>query len=118
MRGLGTDIVEIVRIEKALGNRRFLARVYTQREQEYLQSVGKLAAQSAAGMFCAKEAVAKALGSGFSGGLRLTDIEITHSALGAPEARVAGRDELRLLLSISHCREYATATALLWEEEI
>lgn len=116
MRGLGTDIIEIARIERALGNQSFLARVYTQHEQNYLKSVGKMAAQSASGIFCAKEAVAKALGSGFSKGLKLTDIEITHTALGAPEVRISGRSELRLLLSISHCRDYATATALLWEE--
>lgn len=117
MRGIGTDIVEIERIEKAICSERFINRVYTEEEQQYLKAAGALEAQSAAGMFCAKEAVAKALGTGFEKGLKLTDIEITHDACGAPQVRIAGRGELQLQVSISHCRIYATATALLWGEE-
>lgn len=116
MPGLGTDIIEIRRIATALVKPRFVQRVYTAQEQTALRDAGAQAPQRAAGLFCAKEAVAKALGTGFAQGLHLTDIEVTYAPTGAPQARVHGRDTLRVLLSISHCREYATATALVWEE--
>lgn len=117
MQGVGIDILEIDRIAPLISREAFLKRVYTQGEREYLKSCGKQAAQSAAGMFCAKEAVAKALGTGFSRGLAFRDIEISHTAKGMPQAVVAGHEQLSLSLSISHCRTHATAMVVLWKEQ-
>lgn len=110
MYGLGTDIIEIARIEQAIANPRFLRHVFTEEERRWLASIGKNRAASAAGLYCAKEAIAKAVGTGFGETLRLQDIEITHDALGAPKVRLP---HPQFLLSISHCRTYATATAIL-----
>ncbi|MGN1031618.1 MAG: holo-ACP synthase [Butyricicoccaceae bacterium] len=112
MPGLGTDIIEIKRIADALKREAFVKRVYTEHEQEYFRARGVSAAESAAGMFCAKEAVAKALGTGFR--MPIRSIEIGHDELGSPYVISPGG---RFLLSISHCKEYATATAILLEEE-
>ena len=109
MSGLGTDIVEIERVRRAIAKPRFVNKVFTPSEQAWLEQRGDNAAQSAAGLFCAKEAIAKALGTGFGRALGFQDIEIGHTALGAP---VVVRPEGQFLLSISHCQEYAVATAL------
>lgn len=110
MIGLGTDIIEIARIARAIQRESFVRHTFTAREQAWLDTKGKNKAESAAGLFCAKEAVAKALGTGFQRGLNLKDIEITHDELGAPQVC---KPQKNFLLSISHCREYATATAIL-----
>ncbi len=116
MRALGTDIIEIERIARLLPQERFRTRIYTPKELAYLASRGHNAPQSAAGFFCAKEAVAKALGTGIANGLGWRDIEITHTAAGAPQVTVSGMPPLCILLSISHCQTYATATAFIWQD--
>ena len=80
--GTGVDIVKVERFDKiaANPNSRFVFRVYTTREQEYLEG---RSAQSYAGMFAAKEAVAKALGTGIRG-FWPSDIEVLHDDLGKP----------------------------------
>ncbi len=108
--GLGTDILEIDRMRAAIQRPNFMCRVFTPKEQAWLDGRGENRTQSAAGLFCAKEAIAKALGTGFQNGLRFCDIEIGHTALGAP---IVLRPHTQFLLSISHCRSYATATAIL-----
>ena len=113
MIGLGTDIIEIVRIEKALQRPAFVQRVFTQKEQEWLQTKENNMPQSAAGLFCAKEAIAKALGTGFRDGLNLRDIEIGHTDLGAP---IVIQPQGEFLLTIAHCQSYATATAILLDK--
>lgn len=116
MQGLGTDIIEIERIEDAIKRERFVSRVFTPSEREWLDGKSGTRAESAAGLFCAKEAIAKALGTGFGAELSFGDIEIGHTEKGAP---VVIKPEGRFLLSISHCNSYATATALyLGREEI
>lgn len=114
--GIGTDIIEISRVEKAAKRKYFLRRLFTEREMDYLN--GK-ASESTAGYFCAKEAVAKALGTGFSG-IALTDIEIVKNNSvpgvilhGAAKAVADSKGVNNIQLSISHCREYATAVAIL-----
>ena len=114
MLGLGTDIIEIRRIENAVARERFFSRVYTPAEQQWLCSRGDNMPQSAAGLFCAKEAVAKACGTGLGEGMSFQDIEIGHLESGAP---VVLRPAGRFVLSISHCQEYATATAILLDDE-
>lgn len=112
MIGLGTDIIEISRIETAIQRDAFVQHVFTPTEQHWLRQKGRAMAQSAAGLFCAKEAIAKALGTGFRDGLNLQEIEIGHTELGAP---FVSRPHSHFLLSIAHCETYATATAVLLE---
>jgi holo-[acyl-carrier protein] synthase len=118
--GIGTDIVEIERIEKAMEKSgRFLDKVFTSEEQEYLRS-RNMRPEYVAGRFAAKEAVSKALGTGFIG-FGFTDIEIARSASGKPEVilkekadKVArGFGDYRLHLSITHGRDCAAAFAVL-----
>jgi len=114
MYHLGTDIIEIARIEQAIARwgRRFLERVYTPAElSAYERQTASLAAR-----FAAKEAVMKALGVGPSAaGWR--DIEILSRESGQPALNLRGRARDRaallglksLALSLSHSRDYAIA---------
>ncbi len=113
MRGIGTDILEIERIGSLLHREVFVRRVFTDAERDYFMHA-PLPAQTAAGIFCAKEAVAKALGTGFGAQVALRDIAVGHTEAGAPRVTVRGYERLEWSLSISHCRTYATATAILW----
>ena len=117
--GIGTDIVEIDRIEKdVLRTRGFIDKVFTEKEQAHYQKKNNRA-ETLAGFFAAKEAVSKALGTGFRK-FRLKDIEIVPNALGKPEVYLHKNaklfsDELKIKhveVSISHCKEYATAFAI------
>ena len=81
--GVGMDLCEISRMEKLLSDGRFLARFFSAEEQAYIQSKGKSAAQSMAGIFAAKEALAKALGTGIVSG-ELADICVLPDEHGAP----------------------------------
>jgi holo-[acyl-carrier protein] synthase len=119
--GLGTDIVEIVRIGRMIERHgeAFLNRVYTADENRYCQRRTE-SYPHYAGRWAAKEAVVKALGTGVSRGVRWRDVEVTTNHNGRPavvlhgatrdRAETAGIDEF--LLTISHCRTYATATAI------
>ncbi|MFO0809597.1 MAG: holo-ACP synthase [Gemmataceae bacterium] len=119
--GIGTDIVECVRIRQMIDRHGelFLSRVFTEREVRYCQR-SKTATEHFAGRWAAKEAVLKCLGTGWSKGLCWTDIEVANDPDGRPRVRLhaATRDYARklkiteVMLSISHCREYATAYAL------
>ena len=107
--GIGMDLCEISRMEKLLSDGRFLARFFSAEEQAYIQSKGKNAAQSMAGIFAAKEALAKALGTGITSGA-LADICILHDEHGAPYydlcgsyAEIAKKRQINaLFLSITH----------------
>lgn len=112
----GTDIIEISRIRKAVqGSDRFVERVFTPGEVSYCLG-GKPKWGSLAARFAAKEAAAKALGTGI-GGVRWIDIEVTVDAAGCPEIRLHGAAAERagslgisgLSVSLSHCRDYAVA---------
>ncbi len=116
---LGTDIIEISRVEKSIANPSFFLGVFTDTEREYYAAHGSRA-ETLAGMFCAKEAVAKALGTGFAG-FRPSDIEILHTRAGAPYAELRGKAKEKfptesVEISISHCKAYAVATALVREK--
>ncbi len=87
--GVGMDLCEIARMEKLLENGRFLARFFSLEEQAYIQSKGKTAAQTMAGIFAAKEALAKALGTGLASG-ELADICVLHDEHGAPYYELRG----------------------------
>ena len=116
--GLGTDLVDIGRIERTIERHpRFLERFYTEAERS---AVAQKGAQTAAGYFAAKEAVSKALGTGFRG-FGLTDISVEPDELGRPVVYLSGgalqRMEAlggrRMHLSIAHEKGFATAVAIL-----
>jgi holo-[acyl-carrier protein] synthase len=119
--GIGTDIVECPRIGRMIEEHGelFLSRVYTAREIRYCQA-RKNAMEHFAGRWAAKEAILKCLGTGWRKGLCWTDLEIRNDFQGAPRVYLGGaaRDQAEqlhvsdILLSISHCRAYATATAV------
>ena len=118
--GIGNDIVEIERIEKAISNEKFIKRVYTEKEIEIIEKKGSKAA-SYAGRFSAKEAISKALGTGVRD-FNLTDIEILNDELGKPyvvlKNELKGRMvDMRIEISISHSKEYATAVADMFKKE-
>ncbi len=119
--GIGTDIVECLRIGRMIEQHGelFLSRVYTEREVRYCQA-RKRAVEHFAGRWAAKEAILKCLGSGWRKGLCWTDMEIRNDPSGQPQVLLCGAakesaQQLRIgdiLLSISHCRAYATASAI------
>lgn len=119
--GIGNDIVEIARIEKAIQNEKFKKRVYTTQEIENIEKKGAGKIASYAGRFSAKEAISKAMGTGVRE-FALTDIEILNDHLGKPIVRFTNglKDKMadkRVELSISHSKEYATAVAIILEKE-
>lgn len=104
-QGLGTDIVSIERIRVAMRSPRFVARILTPAERVFC-----LDAETVAGRWAAKEAIQKALPQR----VRWQEIEVLRDAQGCP---VVSRPQgYRILVSISHEREYATATAILLGE--
>jgi holo-[acyl-carrier protein] synthase len=119
--GIGTDIVECLRIGRMIEQHGelFLSRVYTPREIRYCQA-RRNATEHFAGRWAAKEAILKCLGTGWRKGLCWTDVEVRNDPSGAPKVLMAGTAkerarELRIadiLLTISHCRQYATAYAV------
>lgn len=118
--GIGTDLCAVSRIAKAIEKEHFYMRVYLEGERTYLATKGKGRAESAAAMFAAKEAAAKALGTGFAAGVMPWVIEVTHDAAGAPglllhgaaAERLAQLGGTRILLSLSHEGDLAQAFAV------
>src|SRR5437588_1763008 len=89
--GIGTDIVECVRIGRMIEQHGevFLTRVYTEREIHYCQE-RKHATENFAGRWAAKEAILKCLGTGWSRGICWTDMEIRHLPGGHPHVALRG----------------------------
>jgi len=119
--GLGVDIVEIERMRLALARRpRMIGRLFSDEERLYCEQKARPEVHYAL-RFAAKEAVVKALGTGFSG-MRWRDIEVTRDEKGRPfpilrggaEARAAelGITEIHLSLSFTHTTAVASAVVL------
>ena len=119
--GHGVDVVECPRISLLLEHHgdRFLKRVFTPHELAYCRK-HKETTQHLAGRFAAKEAVLKALGTGMRGRMKWTDVQIANDDLGKPEIVLSGESALvaermgvaQVLVSISHTREHAVASAI------
>jgi holo-[acyl-carrier protein] synthase len=124
--GSGIDLVEIDRIQRTLDRygSRFLDRVYTSAEQAYCLRKRK-AGESLAARFAAKEAGAKALGTGISQGVSWLEIEVVRELSGRPTLMFHGRAEARArrlgvrraALSISHTANLAMASVVLEAEK-
>ena len=117
IEGLGLDLVEVARIQRSVERwgRRFLSRVFTQREIEYCFQQGE-GYRSLAARFAAKEAVFKALGKGWPQGGDWKDVEVLGQRGSRPEVMLHGRtkqivDKGRVLVCLSHTSEYAAAVA-------
>ena len=118
---IGTDIVEIERISNAFKRQgdRLINRVLTSAERDRLKQFSNEDLQIAylAKRWCAKEAIAKALGTGIAKGVGFQQIEISNSDLGAPEAlltegaldRLTAIGGKKVLISLSDERQYAVA---------
>ena len=116
----GTDLVEVERIRDILGKQghRFLQRLYTPGEQALAGEDPSV--RFLAGRFAAKEAVLKALGTGWIRGLSWTDIDVGRLPSGKPTVELSGgcrklAEDLgivRLDVSISHTAKHASATAI------
>ena len=114
IRGVGLDLCEISRMEARL-NSRLLERYFTAQEAAYIRSKGTQAAQTMAGVWAAKEAVLKALGTGIA--YPLQEVEVCHTELGQPCICLHGKvaeaaPGSRFLLSITHEAGMAAATAI------
>lgn len=117
----GIDLVEITRVQHLLDRhgKRFLARVFTEGEQRKGRE-SKRYAQHLAGRFAAKEAVIKAFGTGLSGGVAWTDIEVASLPSGQPVIRLSGKAAMIAAalgvsswsLSISHTDSHAVASVI------
>ena len=117
--GIGIDLCEISRMENLLKDGRFLARFFSAEEQTYIQKKGRGAAQSMAGIYAAKEAFVKALGTGITSG-NLADICVLHDEQGAPFYSLRGeyaqmaqdRSIHSFFLSITHDGNMAAAVCV------
>lgn len=118
----GIDIVDIDRLGDVLDQHgeRFLTRVFTPDEQAYCFSNPKRCREHLAGRFAAKEAILKAIGTGWSRGIAWTEAEVVRAPTGRPTVRLTGRalEEATAAgidswqLSISHIKTHAIASAI------
>ena len=112
-KGIGIDLCEIARMQTLLDEGRSLRRMFTEEEQAYIAGKGASAAQTMAGMFAAKDAALKAQGTGMS--IPMTDIVISHTALGQPVATLTGKAADcggTVMISITHEAGMAAAFAV------
>jgi holo-[acyl-carrier protein] synthase len=119
---IGTDILEIKRIDDVLGRLgdRFVRRILTEQEQAEYRDSGQ-PARLLAKRFAAKEAIAKALGTGIGRGVSWHDMQVEHNDSGAPLVRLSGgalevvqrRGGSRVELSLADEQHYVVAFAVL-----
>ena len=120
--GIGIDIIEIDRIKTSIetyGNR-FLSKIYTPIEIDYCNSKANKF-QHYAARFAAKEAIYKALATGWQKDLHWQDIEIINQPTGMPVASLKGKlkkflsNEMDLKISLSHSNNYVTCVAIIYK---
>lgn len=119
--GIGIDVVEVERVESSMAEfgERFASRVFTEAERAYCESQKRPAIHYAA-RFAAKEAVAKALGTGIGKDLSWLDMEIRRRDSGEPEVHLSGdgakfaKDNNlgQIKISLTHAQHYAAANAV------
>jgi holo-[acyl-carrier protein] synthase len=119
IEAIGIDLVEVPRIAEAIRRYgdRFISRVFTPWEIQYCSS--KINSElSFAARFAVKEAVFKAIGTGFSEGVKWTSVEVVNDKRGQPEVRLGQGirkhiGDKKIIISLSHTKEYAIASAVL-----
>ena len=119
--GIGTDIIEIERIEKLIARGMpYLETIFTKKEMDYCETKARKSEHYAA-RYAAKEAILKALGTGWRDGLAFSDIEIINGELGKPQVylqgeakKICGRHQIKQIsISLSHIEKFALAFAIL-----
>lgn len=118
--GLGTDITETARIEKAIKSIGFKEKIFSEQEIRYCEKKAN-PFESFAARFAAKEAFFKALGTGWRGGIAFNEVEVVNDELGKPFIRLLGETAKILTekkiatihVSLSHVKEMAIATVIL-----
>ncbi len=124
--GVGTDLMETERLQASIDRygERFLQRIYTDDEIAYCLRKQKHSAESFAARFAAKEAGAKALGTGIARGVGWKDLEVRRETGGRPTLHLSGRAaELAramgvrsVQLSLTHSRELAMAVVVMEDQ--
>ncbi|MFA3781886.1 holo-ACP synthase [Melioribacteraceae bacterium 4301-Me] len=123
--GVGIDIIEIDRIKRSVEKygEQFLHKIFTETEISYsLTKANKY--QHLAARFAAKEAIAKALATGWGDGFKWKDIEIFNEKNGMPKVKLAGKlaafvgKEKSLKITMSHSDNYVACFAILYQENI
>lgn len=126
LAGVGVDIVDIARMQRAMDRTpAFVRRVFTDEERAYCEHRAR-PAEHYAGRFAAREAVLKALGTGFSGGVGLRDVSVTLDETGRPEAVLSGKvaqiasdkGVLEVAISISFTHDVAVANAVAVTDDV
>ena len=126
LAGIGVDMVEIARMEKVLARRpNFAKRVFTAEERSYCERMAR-PAQHYAARFAAREAVLKALGTGFSRGIGFADVYVVRNEAGQPQAMLTGRAAevaaeqgvREVALSLSYTHDVAVANAVAVTDEV
>ncbi len=121
--GLGTDLVELARLAQSVerSGEAFLAHTYSVDELAAVPPKGPMRLAFLGGRWAAKEALAKALGTGIGASCSLREISVLNDAAGAPVLTLSGKAQRtaeakgvrRILVSISHEKNYAMATVIL-----
>jgi len=120
--GIGTDIIEISRIKQSIEKygESFLKKIYTSTEIDYCKNKANKY-QHYAARFAAKEAIYKALASGWQKAVSWQDLDIINEANGMPQVRMFVKlkeflaDDKSLKLSISHAENYVTCVAIVYK---
>lgn len=123
MKGIGIDIIEIDRIKEAVDKYgdNFLNKVFTENEINYCRRRKALRYPELAVRFAAKEAYAKAIGTGIKGfgrnnhGIHWKDVEIVNNSHGKPMFSIRGQIIEKAQVSLSHSRDYAVASVYVEE---
>lgn len=113
--GTGMDLVEIERIRKSIHNQKFIERILTNLEQDVFNhlSATRRKEEFLAGRFAAKEAYAKACGTGIGRELSWKDISILNDEKGKPVIKTEKNPENPVHISITHTKEYAAAFVII-----
>ena len=122
MYSVGIDMVEIARIKKSMKNPRFLNFILGEKEYEQLKNKNFIS-QSVAANFCAKEAFAKAVGTGFRG-LNIKEVQILRNEFGRPYIFLSGKaletwgkSGYEFSVSLTHTKEFASAVVICFKNE-
>ncbi len=123
IEGIGIDIVEIDRMEQTIRSwgDKFYEKIFTEREIAYANSK-KFPVQHLAGRFAVKEAVAKAISTGWSEGFKWKDVEVENDLRGKPSVILHGRlktllKDSSVLISLSHSQTMVVAMAIIQTEK-
>ena len=111
--GIGTDIVNIKRVEKILKNNKkiFLEKIFTKEEIKSLKLKSTNLSSTISKRFAAKEAFAKAMGTGFGSKLSFKNIEILHYKSGQPYIKQSGKNKIKIFSKLSLSDDYPWALA-------